>query len=60
LAVEDFKLAGLALAPLGKEIVSHAEARRLLPGWSGYGMASCSGGAAPPDLPAPTGDDISF
>jgi uncharacterized membrane protein YccF (DUF307 family) len=27
-AVQDFKLAGLAIAPFGREIVSHAEARR--------------------------------
>src|SRR5450631_1749874 len=42
LAIQDFKLAGLALAPFGKEIVSNAEAQeppRLLPGWGSNRLA---------------------
>jgi uncharacterized membrane protein YccF (DUF307 family) len=63
LAIQDFKLAGLALAPFGKEIVSNAEAQRrrayyeagAAAGWQGPSTVSL-----PPGLPPPTGDDISF
>jgi uncharacterized membrane protein YccF (DUF307 family) len=64
-AIQDFKLAGLALAPFGKEIVSNAEAQRrrayyaagAATGWQGP-SAMPSG---PPALPpAPTQNDIAF
>ena len=64
LAIQDFKLAGLALAPFGKEIVSHDEAQRrrayyragAATGWQGQPMT-----ASPPSLPLPPPtDDISF
>ena len=64
LAIQDFKLAGLALAPFGKEIVSHDEAQRrrayyragAATGWQGQPMR-----ASPPSLPPPPPtDDISF
>src|SRR5450631_755930 len=59
LAVQDFKLAGLALGPFGKEVVSKEEAHRrrayYQAGGAG-GWRSASGG--PPALPPPTGNDI--
>jgi uncharacterized membrane protein YccF (DUF307 family) len=60
LAVQNFKLAGLALAPFGKEIVSNAEAQRR----RAYYKAGAATGwqdpsTPPPTLPAPGGDDIS-
>ena len=64
LAIQDFKLAGLALAPFGKEIVSHDEAQRrrayyrtgAATGWQGQPTT-----APPPSLPPPPPtDDISF
>ena len=64
LAIQDFKLAGLALAPFGKEIVSHDEAQRrrayyragAATGWQGQPTT-----ASPPSLPPmPPTDDISF
>jgi hypothetical protein len=64
LAIQDFKLASLALAPFGKEIVSHDEAQRrrayyragAATGWQGHPMT-----ASPPSLPPPLPtDDISF
>jgi uncharacterized membrane protein YccF (DUF307 family) len=61
LAVQDFKLAGLALAPFGKEIVSNAEAQQRR-GHSKTGAATGwqSGAPSPPLLPSPISDDISF
>jgi hypothetical protein len=64
LATQDFKLAGLALAPFGKEIVSDEEAQRrrayyqagAAAGWQGQPTTG-----APPALPPPPpSDDISF
>jgi uncharacterized membrane protein YccF (DUF307 family) len=65
LAIQDFKLAGLALAPFGKEIVSNAEAQRrrafyqagAATGWQAPGMPQ-PGLPAPP--PAPNQNDIAF
>ncbi len=62
LALQDFKLAGLALAPFGKEIVSNAEAQRrrtyyaagAATGWQGQSTQQ------PPSLPAPPPTEISF
>jgi uncharacterized membrane protein YccF (DUF307 family) len=67
LAIQNFKLAGLALAPFGKEIVSNAEAQRrrayyqagAASGW----QAPSSAPSPPPALPPPSEpqqDDISF
>jgi uncharacterized membrane protein YccF (DUF307 family) len=64
LAIQDFKLAGLALAPFGKEILSHDEAQRrrayyragAATGWQGQPTT-----ASPPSLPPPPPTvDISF
>jgi uncharacterized membrane protein YccF (DUF307 family) len=65
LAIQDFKLAGLAVAPFGKEIVSNAEAQRrrayyaagAATGWQAPSVPS-SGPPAPP--PAPNQNDIVF
>ena len=62
LAVQDFKLAGLALAPFGKEIVSNAEAQRrrgyyaagAATGWQGQSTPQ------PPGVPVPPPTEISF
>ena len=62
LAVQDFKLAGLALAPFGKEIVSNAEAQRrrayyaagAATGWQGQSTPQ------PPSVPVPPPTEISF
>jgi len=61
LAVQDFKLAGLALAPFGKEIVSNAEAQQRR-AYSKAGAATGwqSGAPLPPSLSSPISDDISF
>lgn len=63
LAVQDFKLAGLALAPFGKEIVSRAEAQRrcgYYQGGAASGWPAPTGPQVMPSLPPPTGDDIIF
>jgi len=63
LAVQDFKLAGLALAPFGKEIVNHAEAQRrrsFYQAGAATGWQAPTGAPALPALPPPTGDDIAF
>lgn len=63
LAIQDFKLAGLALAPFGKEIVSHAEAQRRRAyshGGAASGWQASTGAPAAPALPPPAADDISF
>ena len=63
LAIQDFKLAGLALAPFGKEIVSHAEAQRrgaYSQGGAASGWQASTGAPAAPALPPPAADDISF
>jgi len=62
LAIQDFKLAGLALAPFGKEIVSNAEAQRrrayyaagAATGWQSQSTSQ------PPGLPVPPSTEISF
>jgi uncharacterized membrane protein YccF (DUF307 family) len=63
LAIQDFKLAGLALAPFGKEIVSNSEAggrRASSHVGAATGWQSLPGAPAPPALPPPPGDDITF
>jgi uncharacterized membrane protein YccF (DUF307 family) len=61
LAVQDFKLAGLALAPFGKEIVSNAEAQqRRAYSKAGAGTGWQTGSPPPPSLPPPSPGDISF
>jgi uncharacterized membrane protein YccF (DUF307 family) len=55
LAIQNFKLAGLSLAPFGKEIVSNAEAQRRRAAYAAA-VATPSPTIAPP--PAP--DDVSF
>jgi len=68
LAVQDFKLAGLALAPFGKEVVSDAEAQRrrafyqagAATGWRAPSIPP-SGPPTPPPAPPGAGqDDIAF
>ena len=63
LAIQDFKLAGLALAPFGKEIVSKAEAQRRRAYYQA-GAASArqtpAAMAVPPALLPPPGNDITF
>jgi hypothetical protein len=49
-ALQNFKLAGLALAPFGKEIVSAAEARRRR---AHFQSGAAGGWQVPPALPAP-------
>ncbi|MGA7988125.1 MAG: YccF domain-containing protein [Candidatus Dormiibacterota bacterium] len=63
LAIQDFKLARLALAPFGKEVVSNAEAQRrrsYYQAGSATGWQGPSGAPAPPPPPPPTGSDITF
>jgi uncharacterized membrane protein YccF (DUF307 family) len=63
LAVQDFKLAGLALAPFGKEIVSNHEAQRRRAYYRAGTAAGWQGSAttvSPPALPPPSSDDIAF
>jgi uncharacterized membrane protein YccF (DUF307 family) len=55
-AVQNFKLAGLALAPFGKEIVSNAEAQRRR---AHYKAGAATGWQDPSAPPAP-GYDIAF
>ena len=56
LAIQNFKLAGLALAPFGKEIVSNAEARRRRAAYAAAAVNAPSTATPPP--PAP--DDVTF
>jgi len=65
LAIQDFKLAGLALAPFGKEIVSNAEAQRR----RAYYQAGAAAGWQAPSAPSsallpppspPNQNDIAF
>jgi uncharacterized membrane protein YccF (DUF307 family) len=63
LAIQDFKLAGLALAPFGKEIVSNAEAQRRRAYYQAGAGGSWQGppvNPSPQALPSPTVGDISF
>jgi uncharacterized membrane protein YccF (DUF307 family) len=54
LAVQNFKLAGLALAPFGKEIVSNAEAQRRRDAVKAYVDSAAAPSATP------RGDDVAF
>jgi uncharacterized membrane protein YccF (DUF307 family) len=63
LAVQDFKLAGLALAPFGKEIVSNAEAqqrRAYSKAGAATGWRNGSPPPPPPSLPPTSPGDIGF
>jgi uncharacterized membrane protein YccF (DUF307 family) len=63
LAIQDFKLAGLALAPFGKEIVSNDEAQRRRAYYKAGAAADWQGqptAPLPPGLPPPSGRDITF
>jgi uncharacterized membrane protein YccF (DUF307 family) len=62
-AVQNFKLAALALAPFGKEIVSNDEARRRRTQYQAGAVTGWSpppGAPPPPALPPPTRSDITF
>jgi uncharacterized membrane protein YccF (DUF307 family) len=72
-AVQNFKLAGLALAPFGKEIVSNDEARRRRAHYQAGAATNWQTtfpgaprpalpppGATPPALSPPSGGDITF
>jgi len=62
LAIQDFKLAGLALAPFGKEIVSHAEEQRRRAYYQAGAAIGWQGASAtPPGVSAPPStNDITF
>lgn len=60
LAIQNFKLAGLALAPFGKEIVSNAEAQRRRAYYQGGAPTGWQAAGTPPALPPAARNDITF